>query len=83
MEHEKVLRISELTRISRERELTEAEQAERAELRQQYLREFRQSVQQTLENTSIREPDGTVRPLRKKDGASGGENSCRPQVNDD
>ncbi len=83
MDHEKVLRISELTRISRERELTEAEQAERAELRQQYLREFRQSVQQTLENTSIREPDGTVRPLRKKDGASGGENSCRPQVNDD
>ena len=77
MEHEKVLRISELTRISRERELTGAEQAERAELRQQYLREFRQSVQQTLENTSIREPDGTVRPLRKKDDASGEENGCR------
>lgn len=77
MEHEKVLRISELTRISRERELTEAEQAERAELRQQYLREFRQSVQQTLENTSIRELDGAVRPLRKKDGASGEENGCR------
>ena len=68
MEHEKVLRISELTRISRERELTGAEQAERAELRQQYLREFRQSVQQTLENTSVREPDGTLRPLQKKDG---------------
>ena len=77
MEHEKVLRISELTRISRERELTEAEQAERATLRQQYLSEFRQSVQQTLENTSIREPDGAVRPLRKKDGASGEENGCR------
>ena len=77
MEHEKVLRISELTRISRERELTEAEQAERAELRQQYLREFRQSVQQTLENTSIRELDGAVRPLREKDGASGEENGCR------
>ena len=77
MEHEKVLRISELTRISRERELTEAEQAERATLRQQYLSEFRQSVQQTLENTSIRELDGAVRPLRKKDGASGEENGCR------
>ena len=32
MEHEKIERISELTRISRERELTPEEQAERAEL---------------------------------------------------
>ena len=83
MEHEKVLRISELTRISRERELTEAEQAERATLRQQYLSEFRQSVQQTLENTSIREPDGTVRPIRKRSDSTDGENGCRSQAKDD
>ena len=37
MEHEKIERISELTRLSRERALTEAEQTERAALRREYL----------------------------------------------
>lgn len=66
MDHEKIQRISELTRISRERALTEDEQAERAALRQQYLCEFRQNAQDALSGVCIREADGTVRPLEKK-----------------
>ena len=46
MEHEKVERISELTRISRERELTPEEQAERAALRKEYLDGFIEPLKQ-------------------------------------
>ena len=51
MVQEKMDRISELTRISRERELTEAEKTERQALREEYLAEWRR---------------GTIVPLPKK-----------------
>ena len=41
MEHEKIERISELTRLSRERELTHEELVEREALRREYLDGFR------------------------------------------
>ena len=44
MEHEKIERISELTRLSRERELTHEELVEREALRREYLDGFRQSL---------------------------------------
>ena len=66
MEHEKVERISELTRISRERELTPEEQAERAALRKEYLDGFRENMRQVLEGVVIQRPDGTKEPLKKK-----------------
>ena len=66
MEQNKIERLSELTQISRERALTEPEQAERAALRQEYLNGFRAHVEQTLANVRIRETDGTLRPLQKK-----------------
>jgi uncharacterized protein YnzC (UPF0291/DUF896 family) len=66
MEHEKIERISELTRISRERALTQAEQDERAALRQQFLNEFRTNTEATLSCVSVREADGSLRPLCKK-----------------
>ena len=50
---QKMDRISELTRISRERTLTPEEQAERQELRQWYLSLWRNSVMNTLNNTYI------------------------------
>ena len=63
---EKMDHISELTRISRERELTEEEQAERQALRQEYLAEWRRGTIETLESLRIENPDGTIVPLKKK-----------------
>ncbi len=64
MQQRKMERISELTRISRERELTAAEQQERQQLRDEYLREFRSNMKQILDNTTVERPDGTITPLR-------------------
>ena len=44
MEHEKIERINELTRLSRERELTHEELVEREALRREYLDGFRQNA---------------------------------------
>ena len=44
-------RISELTRIARERELTPDEQAERKALREEYIADWRRSTIDVLENT--------------------------------
>ncbi len=66
MEQAKMDRISELTRISRERELTEAEQTERAALRKEYLADWKRGAEETLSNTYIVGPDGVKRKLRKK-----------------
>ena len=63
---EKMDRISELTRISRERELTDAEKTERQALREEYLAEWRRGTIETLESLRIENPDGTVVPLKKK-----------------
>lgn len=65
MDKQQLARISELTRISRERELTAAEQEERAKLRAAYLAAIRADMTQTLENVSIAEADGTVHPLKR------------------
>lgn len=64
MLEEHITRINELTRISRERPLTEAETIERAELRQAYLKNFRQNFRQTIEHTKVEYPDGTRVPLK-------------------
>ena len=64
MPPEKIERISALTRLSRERELTPEEQAERAELRRQYVDHFKASTRQTLENTFVQYPDGSRVPLK-------------------
>lgn len=66
MDKKQLERISELTRISRERELTPAEQEERQQLRAAYIAAIRADMTATLQNVSIAEPDGTVRPLRPR-----------------
>ncbi len=65
MEDRKIKRISELTRISRERELTPEEQAERQQLRQDYLKAFRGNFRAQLENTVVEYPDGSRVSLRE------------------
>ena len=59
MEKAKMERRSELTRISRERPLTDAETEERELLRAEYLRDFRASMTGILDNSVIVRPDGS------------------------
>lgn len=66
MEQTKLDRINELARIAKERELTEAEIAERDVLRREYIAEWRKSTIDLLENTYIQTPDGKKHKLQKK-----------------
>ena len=59
MEQAKIDRINELAAIKKERPLTEAEQAEQAALRAEYLAEFRARMRGTLDSTVIERPDGS------------------------
>ena len=65
MEKRNTDRISELTRISRERELAPEEQAERQQLRQNYLKAFRGQFRTQLDNTVVEYPDGSRASLRE------------------
>lgn len=65
MEKEKLNRINELARKSKEAELTEEEKSEQAALRQEYINEIRLSFGAMLDNTVIQYPDGTRKPLKK------------------
>ena len=67
MEHEKIERINELTRLSRERELTPEEQTERAALRKEYLDGFRENMRAVLDSIRIQEEDGSLTPIKPKD----------------
>ncbi len=69
MEREKINRINELARKSKETALSDEELAEQKALRDEYIAEIRASFGATLENTVIQRPDGTKEPLkdRKKD----------------
>lgn len=66
MEHEKIERINELARKKRTVGLTAAELEEQAELRAQYLKEFRQNMIATLESVRVEQEDGSYIPLKKK-----------------
>lgn len=66
MTEEKKNRISELTRISRERVLTPEETAERLALREEYLADWRRGALETLENVYIIGADGKEHKLPKK-----------------
>ena len=65
MEKEKLDRINELAKKSKETPLTEEELAEQATLRQEYIREIRLSFGAMLDNTVIQYPDGTRKSLKK------------------
>ena len=64
---EKVARINALARKSRAPEgLTEAEKAEQAALRREYVDAVKQSLEGHLENTVILRPDGTKEKVKRK-----------------
>ena len=71
METKKLDRLSELTAISRQRELTEKEKSEREALRMEYRRSIVANFSDTLEHTTIVEPDGSK--IKVKDMKRSGE----------
>ena len=66
MEQSKLDRINELARLSKTRELTEEEKEEQAKLRKEYIMLVHNNLRGQLDNISIVEPDGNVRPLKPK-----------------
>lgn len=62
---EKVARLSELTAIFRQRELTDDEKTERESLRREYIDSVKESLQGHLENTVVVEKDGRKHKLGK------------------
>ena len=67
MDRKKIERINELARKKKAGGLTDAETAEQAELRHEYLAEFRENMKAMLDSTIIQEPDGTRHALKQKD----------------
>ena len=66
MTKEQVARINELARKKKTVGLTEAELQEQAELRAEYLRDFREGLRQQLDNTYIQYEDGRKEKLTSK-----------------
>jgi len=65
MERSKIERLNELARKAKTGPLTEAELAERDQLRKEYISAFRANLKATLDNTIIIDKDGNRRSLRK------------------
>lgn len=63
---ERMERINELARKKRTEGLTDEELAEQQRLRADYLKDFRNGMEQMLESIVVEETDGSQRPLRKK-----------------
>ncbi len=66
MTKEQVARINELARKKKTVGLTESELKEQAELRAQYLKDFREGFRRQLDNTYIQYEDGTRVKLEQK-----------------
>ena len=60
-------RVNELARKKKAEGLTEAEAAEQAALRKQYIDEWRENMRAMLDGVVIQRPDGTTEPLKKKE----------------
>lgn len=64
---EKLLkRINELAKKSREEGLSEEEKSEQSALRQEYIKKFRQGMENTLSNVYIMDENGNKRKVEKK-----------------
>ena len=67
MTKEKIARINELAKKSKTPAgLTEAEKAEQAALRQEYVAEMKASLRAQLDPTMIPAPDGTLHTLGRR-----------------
>ena len=71
MNEDKLKRINELARKSKAEGLTEAERAEQADLRREYIEAGRMNLRGQLNNIDIRENDGSITNLGEKYGKKG------------
>lgn len=58
-------RINELSKLSKERNLTEAELNEQKELRKQYIESFKSNFRKQMKNVYIKEEDGSLTQVGK------------------
>lgn len=65
---ERIKRINELYHKSQAEGLTDAEKAEQAKLRAEYVANVRANLRGQLDNVSIQEADGTITNLGEKFG---------------
>lgn len=66
MTQDKIQRINELARKSRDQGLTEAEKAEHQALRKEYVEAMKQSLKSQLDASLVIRPDGTSYRLTQK-----------------
>ena len=71
MTDEKIARINALAKKSRAGGLTEAEQAEQAALRREYIDAMKRSLKAQLDNTVVIDEYGNHRRLRRQEGKKG------------
>ncbi len=64
MDENKIARINELYHKSKAEGLTEQEKEEQQALRREYIEAIRGNMRATLDNVSIKNPDGTITPLK-------------------
>ena len=65
MDKQMLARINELAKKKKTTGLTPEEQAEQKKLYKIYLSEIRQQFSETLDNVSVEEKDGTVKPFKE------------------
>lgn len=70
MTEELLSRINYLAQKSKTEGLTEEEKEEQKNLRIQYIAEFRQGMQNTLDNVYIMDKDGQKKKIQKKDSSN-------------
>ncbi|HAH18828.1 MAG TPA: DUF896 family protein [Eubacterium sp.] len=67
MDSKKIQRINELAKIKKTRELTVDEKAEQQQLYKEYRAAIKQSLLNDLSNVSVKNADGTIEEVIKKD----------------
>ena len=67
MDKKKIERINELARKKKAGGLTDAEAAEQAALRKEYLDGYRTNLKAMLDSIVVQEKDGSRHPLKRKD----------------
>ena len=66
MTDELINRINFLSKKSKTEGLTEKEKEEQANLRKEYIRQFRQGMLNTLDNVYVLDKDGNKKKIEKK-----------------
>jgi uncharacterized protein YnzC (UPF0291/DUF896 family) len=70
MEKSKIERLNALTHKAKAEGLSQCEIAEREILRKEYIEAFKTNMRATLESVRIEEADGSLTPLKKRDGGT-------------